>query len=69
MVLDKTWNSEKEVKIVFYKLSKFDKSWLESRIWNQAKALNNVELIVDEDGEIAKLFGAKTLGHIGAYNK
>jgi hypothetical protein len=52
------------VKIVFYKLSKFDKSWLESRIWNQAKALNNVELIVDEDGEIAKLFGAKTLGHI-----
>ena len=62
-------NKLQKTYILFYKPLNFDRNWLESDLWHKAKAINGIQLLEDENGSIAKLFGAETSGHVLVYNE
>ena len=53
--------------VVFYKPKKFNKTWLQSDLWKKAQNMQNVKIVTDEEGLIARLFGVQTSGHTVLY--
>lgn len=55
------------VKVAFYRAPDEDDGWIQSRNFDFARGLANVETIIDPSGQLAEIFGANTSGHALLY--
>ena len=60
---------ELSVQLVFMRTPKLEKLFKENPLISKAKTLPRTEIIFDEQGEEAKVFGAETSGHSFFYNE
>lgn len=60
---------ELSVQLVFMRTPKLEKLFKENPLISKAKTLPRTEIIFDEHGEEAKVFGAETSGHSFFYNE
>lgn len=55
--------------VLFYNPRSVDENWRQTDVWTSASEIPNVTLLVDSEGSIARLFGAKTSGHTLLYDR
>lgn len=60
---------ELSAQLVFMRTPKLEKLFVENPLISKAKTLPRTEIVFDEHGEEAKIFGAETSGHSYFYNE
>lgn len=56
-------------RVVFFRPSPIEDGWSESKIVQQAREMTGVDVVWDDAGRLAVLFGARTSGHVVLYDE
>lgn len=63
-----TLKGRADVSVTFYKPSHVNSDWLQSQLWFRAQEIPGIHILVDEGGQEAERFGAKTSGQVLLYS-
>ena len=55
--------------VLFVRPKQFDKTWVMTDLYQQALRIPGVQVIIDDEGRLAELFGATTSGQTFLYDK
>ncbi len=55
------------VQVLFYRPHGAAENWEKTDLWDRAAAMPDVQVVRDDDGELANLFGVATSGHVLLY--